>query len=254
MKKLIYITALILAQPLLAYLHAQNAIFLTQGRIEFEKKENKWAQIDSLPFDDDDWKTLMKKNVPQFVTTYFDLRFNGTKSLYQPGREGNTANNNMFMDNYPASDNVVFTSLATQQSTSQKNVFEEKFLVQDSLRKVKWKITNEVRTIAGFECRRANALIMDSIYVVAFYTDEIITRGGPESFTGLPGMIMGLVIPHEHVSWFATKVYTENITDKDLAIPARGTKVTNAALLALLRDRMKGWGRFAAKNILAVML
>jgi GLPGLI family protein len=95
---------------------------------------------------------------------------------------------------------------------------------------------------------------MDSIYVVAFYTDEIITRGGPESFTGLPGMIMGLVIPHEHVSWFATKVYTENITDKDLAIPARGTKVTNAALLALLRDRMKDWGRFAAKNILAVML
>ncbi len=54
---------------------------------------------------------------------------------------------------------------------------------------------------------------MDSIYVVAFYTDEILTTGGPESFTGLPGMILGIAIPHEHVSWFATKVEAFGIAD-----------------------------------------
>jgi GLPGLI family protein len=48
--------------------------------------------------------------------------------------------------------------------------------------------------IAGFNCRRANAMIMDSIYVVAFYTDEILTTGGPESFSGLPGMILGVAL------------------------------------------------------------
>jgi GLPGLI family protein len=50
---------------------------------------------------------------------------------------------------------------------------------------------------------------MDSIYVVAFYSDQIVVRGGPESFWGLPGMIMGVVLPHEYTTWYATKVYLE---------------------------------------------
>jgi GLPGLI family protein len=235
-------------------LHAQNSIFLTQGRIEFEKRENIWAKIDSLAYDDDSWKALMKKTTPQFATTYFDLKFKGTKSLYLPGREDNNGNGNRFFGDAPANDNIVFSNFDNQQGISQKSVYEEKFLIQDSLRQIKWKITDETRIIAGLECRRANALIMDSIYIVAFYTDAIVTPGGPESFTGLPGMILGISIPHEHLSWFATKVYTDVISEKELIPPAKGKKVTNITLLALLKDRMKDWGRWATKNIQAVML
>ena len=100
---------------------------------------------------------------------------------------------------------------------SQKTVFEQTFLVEDTLRRIKWKITDETRPIAGFNCRRANALIMDSICVVAFYTDEILTTGGPESFSGLPGMILGIALPHEHITWFATKV-------EDLRVRAGGCR------------------------------
>ncbi len=57
--------------------------------------------------------------------------------------------------------------------------------MQDSTRKITWKITDEMREIAGFSCRRANAIMLDSIYVVAFYTDQIPVSGGPESFSGL---------------------------------------------------------------------
>jgi GLPGLI family protein len=31
---------------------------------------------------------------------------------------------------------------------------------------------------------------MDSVFIVAFYTDQIVTSGGPESFNELPGMIL----------------------------------------------------------------
>ncbi len=253
MKKHPYILSLILLFSLYNNLHAQNALFLTHGRIEFEKKENMWAKIDSLPFDNNSWKEEMKKSTPRFATTYFDLRFNENKSIYKPGRETNT-NTGSLISESPASDNIILSNFDNQQALSTKNVFEEKFLVIDSLRQIKWKITNEVRTIAGFECTRANALIMDSIYVVAFFTDIIISPGGPESFTGLPGMILGISIPHEHLSWFATKVYAEAVTEKDFVTPTNGKKVTNAALLALLKDKMKGWGNWATKNIQAIML
>src|SRR5690606_26879032 len=49
-------------------------------------------------------------------------------------------------------------------------------------------------------------VIYDTIYVVAFYTDEILLRGGPEGFGGLPGTILGLAIPRYNTTWFATKV------------------------------------------------
>ena len=124
----------------------------------------------------------------------------------------------------PAEDNIVYTNLKDSLSISQKHVYEQTFLVNDSTRKIKWKITDETRNIAGFDCRRANAIIMDSIYVVAYYTDQITTTGGPESFNGLPGMILGLALPHEHITWFATKVYTENITDAQLTSPKKGKK------------------------------
>src|SRR6476661_3726262 len=209
--------------------HAQNSIFLSHGRIEFERKVNLWAQIDDNDWDnDEDWKTLMRKINPQFKSTYFDLDFNDNKTLFKPGRE-NPANNKMWGDS-PGETNTVFNDLSKDLTVSQKNVFEEKFLVQDSLRNIQWKVTDEKRIIAGFECRRANAIIMDSIYVVAFYTDAITTTGGPESFTGLPGMILGIALPHEHITWFATKVESVSVADAQLTPPQKGKKTDNAGI------------------------
>jgi GLPGLI family protein len=66
---------------------AQNTIFLSHGRIEYERKVNLWAQIDDNDWDnDEDWKTLMRKINPQFKSTYFDLDFNDNKTLFKPGR------------------------------------------------------------------------------------------------------------------------------------------------------------------------
>ncbi len=253
MKKLIYTTVLIMF--LAAYLpaNAQNTIFLKQGRIEFERKDNMYARIDDEEWLTADTKESIKKNVPQFKTTYFDLRFNNNKTLYQPGREAEP-NKGMNFFGSVASDNTVFNDLASQQSASQKNVFEQTFLVQDTTRRIQWKITNETRNIAGFECRRANAIIMDSIYIVAFYTDAITTTGGPESFTGLPGMILGVAIPHEHVTWFATKVYTETIPETTLTPPTKGKKVTNVTIMASLEDMLKDWGKEGRTNVKQIML
>ena len=60
-----------------------------------------------------------------------------------------------------------------------------------------------------FEVGDRNKLVVssfDSLYIVVFFSEEIICRGGPESFSGLPGMILGVAIPQMHITWFAKRV------------------------------------------------
>ena len=232
-----------------------NPIFLTHGHIEFQRSVNVYAQMQQrMDEGDDHWMDLMKKMSNHFKTSYFDLYFTGNKCLYKPGRESDDKQTNFFMWQSPAQDNTVFSDLETKKGISRKNVFEEGFLVQDSIRTIRWKITDETRNIAGFNCRRANAIIMDSIYVVAFYTDEIIAEGGPESFTGLPGMILGVSLPHNHVSWFATKVEAVSVSDAQVTPPLKGKKVNNAGLLQGIIPSMKDWGKGGRQFIESIML
>jgi GLPGLI family protein len=243
---------LLIAALVAAVLHsparAQNAIFLSEGKIEFERKVNLYAQLS----DDPSWSDLQKKSIPQFKTSYFDLIFTRNKTLYRPGKE-NPDNNKLWQQ--PAEENIVYSELDNEKMTSQKKVFEQLFLLQDSTRKIKWKITDENRIIAGFACRRANAIIMDSIYVVAFYTDEILASGGPESFSGLPGMILGVALPHQHTTWFATNVLAVKVNDMDLIAPLKGKKTSPTALKQTMTESMKDWDKkFVQRNLESVLL
>jgi GLPGLI family protein len=240
--------------PFLTPATAQHNIFLSQGKIEFQRSINVFAQMEQTnDGTDDQWIELRKKMSNHFKTDYFDLLFTRNKSLYRPGRESDDREVFNFWTS-PARDNIVFSDLENEKAISVKHVFEQAFLVQDSLRQIKWKITDETRNIAGFNCRRANAIIMDSIYVVAFYTDEILTTGGPESFTGLPGMILGVSLPHQHGSWFATKVEAIPIAETLVAPPAKGKKVDNAALQGAVRPSLKDWGKTGQQFMEAILL
>src|SRR5437762_1022696 len=64
-------------------LYAQNTIFLSEGKIEFEKKVNMYALME----EGDSWNDLQKKTMPKFKSTYFDLLFSKNRTFYQPGRE-----------------------------------------------------------------------------------------------------------------------------------------------------------------------
>jgi GLPGLI family protein len=242
MKKIFFIIAIaLMAQHLPA-----QAVFLSKGKIEFERRTNIWAGLTGSFADE------IKKSVPQYKTTYFDLIFDGDKAIYKPGRE--TDNKPVPFYNTPANDNEVYSNFASDQSVAQKKVFEKTFLIQDSLRHAKWKIKNDFREIAGFNCRRATTIIMDSVFVVAFYTDEITVPGGPESFSGLPGMILGLVINRVHTSWYATKVEVNAVDTKQITPPTKGNKTTDVQLKDELHTLMKNWGDYAQRYIWNIMI
>ena len=238
---------LLLNSPLLVLAQAQ---FLVKGKIEFERKINVHKQLDQE--EGSDWYKEFISKQPKFYTSYFDLHFNGNKTVYKPGRETEPFRNWWLVG--PSKDNVVITDMETQIMNSQKKVFEDIYLLQDTIGKIEWKISEEFRTIAGFECRKAVAIICDSVYVVAFYTDEIAVTGGPESFNGLPGMILGLAVPRLYTTWFATKVELIEPKPTDFAIPSRGKKITDQNLQTLLQKSLKDWGKQGQRNIWWVML
>jgi GLPGLI family protein len=238
---------------------AQHAHFTNSGTIEFERRTNAYALIQkSINKDNEAWLQpafdYYKKNNPQFKVLTAKLTFNDDKTLFTPTEADPPAN--LIMSDSPMLNqyNTIFSDLTTQSGVTQKKVFEQTYLLKDSLRKIKWKITDETRDIAGYTCRRANGLYLDSIYVVAFYTTRIPVPGGPESFNGLPGMILGVALPHENMTWFATKITTVSVADNTLVAPKKG-KVTNEKdLLKTLETASEGWGRLGKLYIKGFML
>ena len=239
MKKLLYTISF------LAFCLPANAQYATKGKIEFEKKVNMHRQFGED--EDNEWFERIKSQIPKFSVTYFDMYFNTDKVLYKPGKE--TEQTFKMFGEGPATKNIVFTNLSANKVNSLKQVYEQKFNVEDTLRELKWVIKDEIRTIANYKCRKAVSKIADSVYIVAFYTDDIMVSGGPEMFSGLPGMILELAIPRLYTTWVATKVEIMEPKETDMAFEAKGKKVTQKELIEQLQSSFKSWGKYASRSV-----
>jgi len=236
--------------------YAQNARFPVSGVIEFEKSVNMQAVIKKALKDNinsfyQEAADNYLKNNPQFKVLKSTLTFANGKTLFTPVADPESGRG--FFTS-AKQNNTIYTDFDAGKLTAQKTVYEETFLLKDSLRKITWKLTSEMRTIAGYECRRANGLTPDSVYVVAFYTDKIPVSGGPEFFSGLPGMILGIALPHENTTWFAKTVTDKPVTPNELKVPTKGKPVNNKTLRETINSALKDWGDYAQSALKAFLL
>lgn len=225
---------------------AQNPVVLTSGKISFERKTNAHALMremgeqGGLPADK---VQAYLQSQPQFKTDQFVLYFSPNGSEYSPAEKKADAPSSI--DEWfamVADQNTVVTSFATGVSTVSKSVFGNSFLISDSVRKIKWRWTEELRDIAGFQCRRANGLANDSVYIVAYFTGDLAGSAGPEEFQGLPGTILGVAVPEMHITWFATAVEARS---DDQPLPNAnigGKKISRIEFLKRLQDMGSKWG------------
>jgi GLPGLI family protein len=178
--------------------------------------------------------------MPQFKTGYYLFTFAGNKSIFkfdhwEPNLKipeylrRNDEENSWYMDH------------TNNKFSMQKTIFGSVFITEDTIPLINWKVTNESRIIAGFNCRKAEGKISDSVYVFAFYTDEILISGGPCSINGLPGMILGVTIPRMYTSWIATKVMLNDIAISSIK-PVTAKKPFNmAGMKKIINERTKDW-------------
>lgn len=225
--------------------------FISSGHIEFEKRSNQFSYYDQEE-EQNTWIIEMKKAFPKMVSETYVMDFNEDKTVYKMLKADPAGK--YVWGRKPSEDDITVKDMRSGQIALQRDIFEQTYLIKDSLRNYKWRITNETRTIAGFECRKAVTIISDSVYIVAFYTEEITVSSGPESFGGLPGMILGLAVPRLQMTWFATKVELKEPAATALTPKQKGKAVTWAAYEKDLSKAMSEWGKYGAKVLWNSML
>jgi len=214
-------------------LHAQQ--FISKAVIEYEVKANIKKTMGNNTFEE-----MLKESLPTFKTGYYNFTFADNKSVYKFDHWAPGPKVPDFLRRSDE-DNVWYYDYNSSKYNMQKNIWGSNLNIEDSIPKLEWRITNENRVIAGFNCRKAVAKIFDSVYVFAFYTDEILIPGGPCSINGLPGMILGVTIPRLYTSWIATKVSVVGVDENAIKQAAVKKTYTMNFLRSTIDDRLKDW-------------
>ncbi len=209
--------------------------FITQGTIEYEVKANVKKTMGN-----DSWDEMMKENMSDFKIGYYTYSFKDDKSVYKFSRWNETIKIPKWWKESDEED-VWSYDFKNSKGIRVRNINGTKFYIADSFPQINWKISNESREIAGFNCRKATGIIFDSVFVFAFYTDEITIPGGPCSISGLPGTILGLTIPRMYTSYIATKVSVANITDASIEAPDTKKPYTNTNFKLFIEEKTKEW-------------
>jgi len=248
---------------------------MKEGKIVYERKINMWRMITDPE---------MRTRVPEFRTANFELLFNDKASLFRSvpddeapdpfANNGGDRGGQRF--NFRMPETTTYIDLASQMQYESRPMFEKTFLVVDSLKPLKWKISEETKTIAKHLCKKAtttvaaqmvrmggirmgrnNAATTDSAKkadapivpketeVVVWYTEDIAASVGPEVYTGLPGAILEVDMDNGSNVTTATEVTTK-YPKKELTQPTKGDKMNRAqfqdAMKKLMEDMQRGGG------------
>jgi GLPGLI family protein len=183
------------------------------------------------------WQAAVRNKVPKFHMTQHILYFKEDKTFYEKGAD--IEEKNPYLRNDENANDIIYSDLKENLFVKRQALFEESVVVTDFIRPVQWEMTNETRYIAGFECHKATAIILDSIFIVAFYSDQITVCGGPMSYCNLPGMILGVAIPRMNLTIFATKVELMEPLAEKFKAPISKKKTNYPGLLNLIREATK---------------
>ena len=227
-----------------AMVNAQQ--FISSGAIEFEVRTNNHRALG----DEGMWAEMFKDKIPQFSTTYYQYTFHDNKSIYRFDRydEKSKMPRGFGMGN--VEDDVWYNDYTSRAFTNYRYILGDNYLLAGALTNIDWKLSpTETREIAGFNCRKATGIIFDSVYVFAFYTDEITISGGPMGIHGLPGMILGITIPRMFTSYIATKLQVAGVDTRKITAPQKGKKKDYDAIRKDVQKATKDWGNYGKQAL-----
>lgn len=234
MKKILLAIGLVVSIFAAYTLSAQS-----EGRITYEVKMNMHR---NLPPGQED----MRGGVPEYASHKDILVFRNNESLYSPAdedpEEDDFGTGDMQIRVRRPQANFYFNNEQSLRVT-QREFFGKYYLINDSIRMQPWKLTDETRTIHGYTCRSASFTDEQRHQkIVAWYTDKLRARLGPESFNTLPGTVLHVDINDGERIITAEKIEFVPLTKDELIVPQKGTKVTEAEFAKIVADAQKRMG------------
>lgn len=219
---------------LTAFLILQNLVAqVKEGKIVYEQKVDMYRRI---PEDNQQLRSM----IAQFRTSKFELFFGNNQSLFKAMEEepDMTEQNNggVVIRIGGSPDNEYYRNFSTEKSVEIRELMEELYLVEDSIRKLAWKLEEgDTKTILGYVCKKASAKTSRGTDVVAWYSEDIPVASGPDQFIGLPGMILGIDANKGEIVFTAVSL-DKNSFSKNLKVPTKGKKITNAEYMAKQKE------------------
>lgn len=213
-----YILLSLIALLTLECATAQNFYFPTNGTITYERKfhlqnflKRNYTNPSELDFWDKATVDYLVKSGPTEIITKHTLKFANHETLFETLKESYPANYSQAFHMMPVMhESKTYSHLEKNTFSKLLDFGGDELILADTIPTIKWKYTDEYRNIVGYDCRRANGVLQDSIYVVAFFTNQIAIPAGPELIQGLPGTILGVSIPSLNINMFATNVQLTN--------------------------------------------
>lgn len=165
------------------------------GKVIYERKTNLFKK-----YKDQEVRNWLKDE-HKIKVDVFELYFNDSLSVFRP-QESELKDKMSWATN----SSTVYQNLKQGKKMGIMDIWGEKLYVEDTLTIRQWKITGSKRNIAGYNCRKAIWQKNDSVRIYAWYAEELMCSVGPETFNGLPGLILGLATEDGGLIYFAQKV------------------------------------------------
>lgn len=191
----------------------------------------------------------MKAMVPEFRTNKMQLLIRATESLFkvaaQPNdeEENTDGNGNTVRMVIRVPQNETYRNYETQKSVELRELAGQKFLIEDTLRRMPWKLAGETKKIQGYECMKATMTNkVNNQPIVAWFTEAIPVPSGPAGFGGLPGLILEVDVNDGDMLYTLTKAEFKKLAATDIKLPSGGKKITEAEFTKKRDEFMKEMG------------
>jgi GLPGLI family protein len=199
---------------------------IKQGTIIYERKVDVHRRMQDAQ---------MKAMVPQFQTTKSELVFNDNISVYKALPEDNAPDpfNNgggnvvMIKIGGPGDNVVLYKNYSNQKFLEQTELADKAYIIDDTIKASAWKLSDETKTVMNHACKKATMKTERGSDVTAWYTEDIPSPVGPDTFGGLPGTILLVDVNNGEMVYTATESKKE-ADEKELNEPSKGKHITRA--------------------------
>ncbi len=210
--------------------------FLSVSLVQAQQKQGvvlyeRTSQI-QIRFSDDHGG--LEQQMPKTRTDKFELTFGNNQSLWKSAEDDNGTTDVSGGDGggmqirmvVAGNDDVLYNNFETGKKVEKRELFDKSFIIDDSIRSLKWKMTGETKTILHLPCMKATTTrtstrtmmnmdngkmerkeIQDTSTIVAWFTSSIPVSAGPAEFQGqLPGLILEMDIKDGTQTFKATSI------------------------------------------------
>jgi GLPGLI family protein len=255
MKKILFLLSILLS-------FLANAQ-MKEGKVLYERTIQMQFRGDAQ-FRSDGGPPPPSPDIPRERKDRFELSFANNQSLWESMPEMDDNNNfggggegagGFRVMRFGGSSDLSYHNFTTGKRLDEQELSSKKYIVEDSIQKIAWKMTDQTKTILGHTVQKVSGerygtrtamtmengemkrqLMPDTTIVNAWIAMDIPVPAGPEQFQGqLPGLILELEMNNGRIVYRALEI-SSKVNVSAIKEPKGGKRIT-AAEFTKLRDK-----------------